>query len=403
MKKLIKAIWIIIFIITIIILNSYKKNILKDEKEIYEINIIDKYNKMQELYEEPSKEEYVLIEISINGIYYRNVGIRTKGSTIYSYLKKEKSNYHSYKIKLDYREEKQNFKGMTEINLNTGNFDTTGIREYLVYYIYNRMGIETQNNNLTSLKIDNENYGIMTCVEVINLNYVYKRYYTKNINLYKPENSSIKNCKGAELRYFGKEKDLYNGIFKNVKTFNTTEDDKERIIRILENINKANCNKNEFEQNFIDFDKIIKMVAINNMVSNIDSFTGKTLRNYYICEIDGKIDIIPFDFNMSMGVNSNPILWNEGDIYNKSIKKAYYNNKDSRILEVITKNDEYIKKYNEYARKTLEIMKSKEMKVKIEQIEAEIDPIMKKNKNSLYTYEEYKKGMEEIKEFINTR
>lgn len=403
MKKIIRVIWIIIIIIIITILSIYKKNILKNENEIYKVNIIDKYNNMQELYKEPSKEEYVLIDISINGIYYKNVGIRTKGSTIYSYLKNKKSNYHSYKIKLDYREQKQNFKGMAEINLNTGNFDTTGIREYLVYYIYNEMGIETPNNNLVVLKINNEIYGIMTLVEKINPDYVFKKYNTKNVNLYKPENSSIKNYKGAELRYLGKEKDLYNGIFENVKTFNTTEDDKERIIEILENINKKNCSKNEFEQNFIDFDKIIKMIAINRIVSNIDSFTGKTLRNYYLCEINGKIDIIPFDFNMSMGVNSNPILWDEDDIYNKSIEMEYYYNKNSKILEVIAENNEYIEKYNEYARKTLEIMKSEKMKEKIERIEVEIDPIMKEKKNSLYTYEEYKKGMEEIKEFIKNR
>ena len=158
MKKIIRVIWIIIIIIIITILSIYKKNILKNENEIYKVNIIDKYNNMQELYKEPSKEEYVLIDISINGIYYKNVGIRTKGSTIYSYLKNKKSNYHSYKIKLDYREQKQNFKGMAEINLNTGNFDTTGIREYLVYYIYNEMGIETPNNNLVVLKINNEIY-----------------------------------------------------------------------------------------------------------------------------------------------------------------------------------------------------------------------------------------------------
>lgn len=403
MKKIIRVIWIIIIIIIITILSIYKKNILKNENGIYKINIIDKYNNMQELYKEPSKEKYVLTDISINGIYYKNVGIRTKGSSIYSYLKNKKSNYHSYKIKLDYIEKKQNFKGMTEINLSTGNFDTTGIREYLVYYIYNEMEIETPNNNLVVLKINNEIYGIMTLVEAINPDYVFKKYNTKNVNLYKPENSSIKNYRGAELRYIGKEKDLYNGIFENVKTSNTTEDDKERLIEILENINKKGCSKNEFEQNFIDFDRIIKMIAINRTVSNIDSFTGKTLRNYYLCEIDGKIDIIPFDFNMSMGVNSNPILWDEDDIYNKSIEMEYHYNKNSKILEVIAEDNEYIEKYNEYARKTLEIIKSEKMKEKIEQIEVEIDPIMKEKKNSLYTYEEYKKGMQEIKEFIKIR
>ena len=81
----------------------------------------------------------------------------------------------------------------------------------------------------------------------------------------------------------------------------------------------------------------------------------------------------------------------------------YHYNKNSKILEVIAEDNEYIEKYNEYARKTLEIIKSEKMKEKIEQIEVEIDPIMKEKKNSLYTYEEYKKGMQEIKEFIKIR
>lgn len=97
----------------IIILIAYKNkgdSEIIDSSEIVQINIIDKYNNIETLHKNARKEEYVLVDLTIDGIYYRDVGIRTKGDTIYTYFKRSKSTRFSYKVELDYTYKNQNYK-----------------------------------------------------------------------------------------------------------------------------------------------------------------------------------------------------------------------------------------------------------------------------------------------------
>ena len=95
-----------VFLILIIVCLCYKMNIKNntiDKTKIIEISVIDKYKKIEKIHKNPEKEEYVLVDIVIDGNYYRDCGIRTKGQTIYAAIKKHKTNNYSYKVKLDYR------------------------------------------------------------------------------------------------------------------------------------------------------------------------------------------------------------------------------------------------------------------------------------------------------------
>ena len=151
MKKSIKITTFIIIILVIIfayykkieINNNFEENNI-DNYGMIKVQIIDKYNKMQELYDNPEEEKYIQADIIIDDIYYNDVGIRTKGSSIYEVLRREGLDNYSFKVKLDYRVKNQRYKGMNEIHLNTTYYDNTGIREHTIYEIYNRMGIDTR-------------------------------------------------------------------------------------------------------------------------------------------------------------------------------------------------------------------------------------------------------------------
>ena len=159
----------ILIVIVIILAINIKKYIQKRNTEensntskIIEIEIIDKENNMQNLYENPEKEEYVEVDIIIDGIYYKNVGIRTKGSSVYRYISSNNNgkNLYSFKAKLDYINKNQNYNGITELYLNRSVYDKTKIREFLAYDLYNDMGIKSQSYFLGNLKINNESLGL---------------------------------------------------------------------------------------------------------------------------------------------------------------------------------------------------------------------------------------------------
>ena len=118
MKKKVKIIILLFITLTFLVLYSYNLRIkdknetrnLRENDEIVKVQIIDKYNNIEKIHENCKEEKYELVDIIIDGIYYYNVGIRTKGSSIYTYLKINNSDRHSYKIKLDYMNEKQKYK-----------------------------------------------------------------------------------------------------------------------------------------------------------------------------------------------------------------------------------------------------------------------------------------------------
>lgn len=287
---------------------------------------------------------------------------------------------------------------MTEIYLNTSVYDNSEMREYLAYKIYNAMGIDTQSYLLTDLKINGNENGIVTIVEVINENYIAQKYANNQGNLYKPTLIEWKGNLGADLRYYGEDLKEYEGIFNNVKTDSTTEEDKYRLIKIIKSINEANS-KQELEQNFMDFDKIIKMIAINKAIANIDSFTSKTLRNYYLYEQDSKIDIIPFDFDLTMGSNPNKNFWTEEfDTYElaKGDDEIY-----SKLIEIILKDNEYEERYKKYYFDTLQKIEDMKIDNIIDDINSKIDEKVKLNTNKIYSYEEYKNGLNDLKKFMS--
>lgn len=404
MKKTVKILIFFIILLILFFLVYYKESRQEkkvDPNNIIEISVIDKYNKIKEIHENPEEEKYVLVDVIIDGIKYKDCGIRTKGSVIYESFKKYKIENYSYKIKLDYRNKNQKYKGMNELYINSSVYDATGIKEYLIYDIYNKMGIETQNYSLGHLKLGNVDRGLVTIVEVINENYIQKKYNCDDGNLYKPEADIIlMKYDGADLKYAGEDFTSYEGIFRKTKTNRTTLKDKKRLINIVKNINNSSSTK-VIEENFMDFDKIIKLVAINKVLANIDTFTTQTARNYYIYEKNGKIDILVFDFDLSLSFYVNASYWkqniNEFDL-SKDDEKIY-----SRITEIILQNEEYLNKYYQYIEQTLLVFQDIENDDTVQNLYEKTKDLVKANEKSIFSYGNYKTEIKELKRFIINR
>ena len=408
MRRKIRIIVTISIIAIILLIYEYRQNLLKEystrkeinKEHVIEVQIIDEYDQINKLYENPKEEEYVEADIIIDGNYYSNVGIRTKGDVIYNILHEFNLDNYSFKVKLDYKNKEQKYNGMNELHLNTTYYDPTGMREFLVYDIYNQMGIETQQYYFGHLHIGDTDRGLITIVEVINENYLEHYYKSKEGNLYKPSPVTKIDYSGADLRYYGNSKENYKGIFDNVKTARTKEDDENRLIQIIQNINFTSRSE-IIEDNFVDFDKIIKMVAINKVLFNVDVFTSHTLRNYYIYEEMGKIDILTFDFDISMNPTINLNYWkdkmDEFDL-SKSDIRIY-----SRIIELIIENKEYNQKYYQYVEETQQLLKNIKIEEKIDEIYKRTKEAIKANEKKIYTYEEYEENIKILKDFIIKR
>ena len=408
MRKEVKIISTIIIILIILIVSNYKEKMLEkfstrkenNELRIAEVQIIDRYNRLQELYDDPRLEQYVPVDIIIDGQYYTYVGIRTKGSVIYNILETFRFDNYSFKVKLDYIHEEQKYNGMNELHLNTTFYDKTGMKEYLIYDMYNQMGIETQQYCFGHLKIGDTDRGLITITEVINENYVQHKYNSKKGNLYKPIKGEDSEIFGADLKYKSPNKEDYKEILENVKTSQTTEQDKDRLINIIKNINESS-ETSIIEDNFMDFDKIIKMIAINKIVTSLDVFSGKPLRNYYIYEENGKIDILTFDYDLSFNPDYNKAFITE-NLDELDLEKCDIETY-SRIVDIIIENEEYNKKYFQYIDEVQQMLKDTEIYELIDEIYIKTKDIIKGNEKKIHEYDVYEENVIMLKEFLVKR
>ncbi len=102
-------------------------------------------------------------------------------------------------------------------------------------------------------------------------------------------------AKGADLKYVDDEASSYANIFDNAET-KIDDTDKERLIASLKQLSTG-----ENLEEVVDIDATLRYFVVHNFVDNYDSYTGTMLHNYYLYEEDGKLSMLPWDYNLAFG------------------------------------------------------------------------------------------------------
>lgn len=97
------------------------------------------------------------------------------------------------------------------------------------------------------------------------------------------------------LQYIDDEVASYLNIFENAKTA-VTDADCRRLIHSLKNLSE----QTDLE-NTVDTEQVIRYFAVHNFVCNFDSYTGGMVHNYYLYEQDGRLSMLPWDYNLAFG------------------------------------------------------------------------------------------------------
>ena len=99
---------------------------------------------------------------------------------------------------------------------------------------------------------------------------------------------------GADLVYTDDILESYSDIFNNAET-DVTEEDEKRVIEALSSLSKGDA------ETALDVSEVINYFVAHNFVLNYDSYTGTMLHNYYLMEANGKLSVIPWDYNLAFG------------------------------------------------------------------------------------------------------
>ena len=200
------------------------------------------------------------------------------------------------------------------------------------------------------------------------------------------------------LLYIDDAYSSYQNIFDNAKT-DITDEDRDRLIASLKRLNAG-----EDIEEVVDVDQVIRYFVVHNFVCNFDSYTGSMIHNYYLYEEDGRLSMIPWDYNLAFGG-----FQDQDDattLVNYPIDDPVSGGTvESRpMLAWIFAVETYTELYHQYfAEFIAEYFDSGYFAEMLDQVETLIAPYVEKDPTKFCTYEEFQTGVDTLREFCLLR
>ncbi len=330
------------------------KSRLFDTEEILRINLVMDEEDWADMLANATAETYYSCDVEINGEIFYNVGVRPKGNTSLTAIASDPdTDRYSLKLEFDQYVDGQTCYGLDKLILNNGYADATGMKEALVYDMYQYLGVDASLYNYAKISVNGEYWGVYLALEAVEDSFLLRNYGTEKGALYKPdsmnmgdkdsksfggmqpqerkekntfnpgrqgapanENGSAEkmpgtenisppgdggfggfsmNGSGANLNYTDQDPDSYSAIWEGEVT-DTTDADHKRVIKALKNISEGTN-----LETYMDVENLLKYMAVHVFSVNEDSLSGMMAHNYYLYESGGQLNILPWDYNLAFG------------------------------------------------------------------------------------------------------
>ncbi len=197
----------------------------------------------------------------------------------------------------------------------------------------------------------------------------------------------------VKLQYIDDELDSYSNIWNNAKT-KVTEADQKRLVESLKKLS----NTEELES-VVDVDEVIRYFVVHNYVCNGDSYTGTIVHNYYLYEEDGRMSMIPWDYNLAFGSFQGG---NAQSTVNTPIDSPVSggSGEDRPMWNWILSDESYTEQYHQYFAEFLDTV---DLQSIIDNAYQLIAPYVEQDPTAFYTKEEFEQGVQTLKEFCSLR
>lgn len=424
-------------------------------QELLHVDIVIDEADWNNLLANATDEEYYSAAVVINNEKYANVGIRAKGNTSLSQVAASDSDRFSFKIKFDEYETGGNCDGLRMLVLNNLISDASYLKEYLTYDMFAYLNADASLYTMARVTVNGEPWGVYLALEPVDETMLLRTSGSSGA-LYKPD--SLSGDKGGEtaeapvgeerqvmrekmgqrpenmpelpeqgefdpanmqemqkefgggrggfggasggsdLNYIDDDPDSYATIWAGAKT-DTTDADHARVVEALKHI----CAGEDLEQ-YLDVDNVLRYMAVQTFVVNLDSLTGSMAHNYYLSEQNGKLNLLPWDYNLSFGG------FQSGDAsgtVNFPIDTPFTASLEERqFFAALLENEEYLAQYHAYLRDLCEGYVENAfpqtyaaMRVLLDGLVASEDA----DPTAFYTNEEYQAAAEMLRQTIELR
>ena len=234
-------------------------------------------------------DEYLMADwVKINGIQYDSVGVKYKGNSSYD------STLLKNPIHIAFDEFKdQKHQGYTDIKLSNGYGDPSHIREVISYSILSQY-MHCPKANFAQLYINGNYIGIYSSAENIDKKFCADHFYS-NSNTFIKCNPVISPSPAikSNLKYINPDSSSYANLYEIKSKSGWNE-----LVKLCDSVS----NYQGQIASYMDLDRTIWMLGFNNLMVNLDSYSGVFAQNYYIYKDNtNHYNPIIWDLNMCMG------------------------------------------------------------------------------------------------------
>lgn len=433
---------------------------LFDHDSIMTVDILMDEDDWQNMLDNAAAEEYSKCDVVVNGTTFYSVAIRPKGNTsLSSIVNDPTTDRYSFKLEFDHYIDGQTCFGLDKLILNNNYADATNMKEAVAYDMFAYLGADSSLYNYAKISVNGEYWGVYLALEAVEDSFLMRNYGTESGALYKPdsmqmggggggqkpdnadmpdfggftppgqndsgsdsgdstppegfpqqdsdssENSENQDTKkqerggfggfgssgGSNLNYTDDDLDSYSDIWDG-EVGSTSKSDHKRVVAAL----KAAAEGTELEK-YLDIDNLLKYMAAHEFVVNLDSLSGNMAHNYYLYESGGKLNIIPWDYNLSFGGMNGT----SSSAVNDAIDTPF---SGTEFFDAILSNEEYLARYHEYLRILCdEYVGGGVFQQTYDRIRSQIDELVDTDPNAFYTYDEYSAAAEMLVQVVTLR
>ncbi|MDO4416224.1 MAG: CotH kinase family protein, partial [Erysipelotrichaceae bacterium] len=213
-------------------------------------------------------------------------------------------------------------------------------------------------------------------------------------------------AKGSDLKYTDDEISSYSDIFDNNET-DASEEDQQKVIAALKALSE-----NDSLETYLDTDEVIRYFAAHNFVLNYDSYTGNMLHNYYLYENEGKLSMLPWDYNLAFGAfggaggQKNAGSDQATSLINTGIDTPLSGVSEGQrpMWSWIASDEAYLNQYHDvYDELLSSYFESGDFEKEIDQLYELILPYVEKDPSAFYTAEEFTSAVRTLKQVCMLR
>jgi len=381
---------------------------LVSAQDLYNINKITEikitfkepnWHTMLDSFKRAGTETRLVGDVLINGKNYEKVGIRYKGNSSFKSVSEDGHLKLPFNIKINEVNKKQALPGgYNTLKLSNAFRDPSFVRELLAYEIAAKY-MPVPDANFCKVYANNQYLGVYHNVESIDDPFLKRHFGSDNGVLVKCDPDwtveQVPGCPDSDkssLMYIGGDSTCYMRFYE-MKDKNGWQ--------YFINFTKALNQEPAKIETMLDVDQTLWMLAFNNVLVNLDSYTGLLCHNYYLYR-DSLGVYHPLIWDMNMAFGGFRRITEKAELSIEELQKlslfVHYSDKNPKrpLISKLLENDLYRKIYLAHVQTILNDNFANGLYLKRAQaLQKFIDLHIKADAQKLYTYEAFQQNLQQ--------